>query len=155
MRMMNYFVLLIAAVLPSVSFAQGGQEKIEDPAHWSYEAKKISAEEYELTFKLKLDDGWHIWSLNPGGDGYEIVPSFSFDRGVSEKSKLAEIGYAKTVEMEGVDNKVTYLSGNVLYQQVVSVKGKTKITGEHEYQVCNDKLCLPPKRMKFEIVLAD
>ena len=154
MRLMKNIVLLVAMLVPVVSFAQG-QKKIEDPAHWTYEAKKVNGDEYELTFKLKLDDGWHIWSLNPGGDGYEIVPSFSFDRGVTTKSKLAEVGYAKTVLMEGVDNKVTYLSGNVLYQQVVAVKGKTVVTGEHEYQVCNDNLCLPPKKVKFEVVLGN
>ncbi|MBL7719207.1 MAG: hypothetical protein JNL72_10265 [Flavipsychrobacter sp.] len=145
-------VLLMAWIVPVVSFGQE-QQKIEDPAHWSYEAKKVNGDEYELTFKLKLDEGWHIWSLNPGGDGYEIVPSFTFDKGVTVKSKLAEVGYAKTVEMDGVENKVTYLSGNVLYQQVVAVKGKGKVSGEHEYQVCNDNLCLPPKKVRFEIDL--
>ena len=147
-------ILMMMAMLPAIFATAQKQEPIADPTKWSYEAKKINADEYEVTFKLTLENGWHIWSLNPGGDGYEIVPSFSFDRGVVEKSKVAEVGYAKTVQMEGVDNKVTYLSGNVIYRQVIAVKGKDKITGEHEYQVCNDNLCLPPKKLKFEIDLA-
>ncbi len=147
-------ILVMVAMLPAIFASAQKQEPVGDPTKWTYEATKINADEYEVTFKLKLEDGWHIWSLNPGGDGYEIVPSFSFERGVTEKSKVAEIGYAKTVQMEGVDNKVTYLSGNVLYKQVVSVKGGTKIAGEHEYQICNDNLCLPPKKVKFEIDLA-
>jgi thiol:disulfide interchange protein DsbD len=128
------------------------QPKIEDPAHWSYEAKKITADEYELTFRLKLDEPWHIWSLTPGGDGYEIIPSFTFDKGATAKDKVSEKGHAKTVLMDGMDNKVTYLSGDVEYKQVVKVKGD-KVTGEHEYQVCNDNICLPPKKVKFEIAL--
>jgi DsbC/DsbD-like thiol-disulfide interchange protein len=131
--------------------ANAQQPVIADPTTWSYEAKKINADEYELTFKLKLEEGWHIWSLTPGGDGYEIIPSFKLDKGTA-KSKLTESGHANTVLMEGVDNKVTYLSGEVEYKQVVKAKGD-KITGEHEYQICNDKMCLPPKTKKFEIAL--
>ena len=51
--------------------------------------------------------------------------------------------------MEGIDNPVTYLSGKVDYVQKVKVKRSGKDNGEHEYQVCNDKMCLPPKKKKF------
>lgn len=131
--------------------AQLQQAEIKDPSVWSYEAKKINADEYELTFKLKLEEGWHIWSLKPGGDGYEIVPSFKVDK-ATPKGELVESGHKTTATMEGVDNAVTYLSGNVEYKQVVKVDGD-KVTGEHEYQICNDRMCLPPKTVKFEIAL--
>ena len=144
--------MLFTLLVTSGSYAQ--QQVIEDPTKWSYEAKKISGDEYELVFNLDLKEGWHIWSLKPGGDGYEIVPSFTFDKGVTPKSPLAEQGHAVTVLMEGVDNKVTYLSGKVAYTQKVKVKSCGKVTGEHEYQVCDDKMCLPPKKKKFEIDLA-
>lgn len=131
--------------------AQQQQAAPLDPTSWSYEAKKIKADEYVLTFKLKLEEGWHIWSLQPGGDGYEIVPSFKVDKGIA-KGELTESGHKTTSRMDGVDNAVTYLSGEVEYKQVVQVKGD-KVTGEHEYQICNDMLCLPPKTKKFEIAL--
>lgn len=131
--------------------ANAQQPVIADPTTWSYEAKKLNADEYELTFKLKLEEGWHIWSLTPGGDGYEIVPSFKVNM-ATPKGKVTESGHAETVLMEGMDNKVTYLSGAIEYKQVVKTKGD-KLTGEHEYQVCNDKMCLPPKTLKFEVAL--
>jgi hypothetical protein len=150
MKRIAGIILLVCLSVATRVVAQ--QPKIEDPAHWSYEAKKISAEEYEVNFRLKLDEPWHIWSLAPGGDGYEIAPSFTFDKSATPKGKLTESGHAVTVLMEGVDNKVTYLSGDVEYKQVVKVKGG-KVSGEHEYQVCNDNICLPPKKVKFEIAL--
>ena len=131
--------------------ASAQQAVVADPTTWSYEAKKMNADEYELTFKLKLEEGWHIWSLTPGGDGYEIIPSFKIEKGTT-KGALEENGHKTTAKMEGFDNAVTYLSGNVEYKQVVKAKGD-KITGEHEYQICNDKMCLPPKTKKFEVVL--
>lgn len=134
-----------------MAIATAQQPPVGDPAKWSYEAKKINADEYELTFKLKLEEGWHIWSLTPGGDGYEIVPSFKVDKAIP-KGKVTESGHSETVLMEGMDNKVTYLSGDIEYKQLVKVKGD-KVTGEHEYQVCNDRMCLPPKTLKFEVQL--
>ena len=145
-------VLLFCSLIVTNAMAQ--QKSVGDPAHWSYEAKKISGDEYELTFKLKLDEGWHIWSLTPGGDGYEIVPSFTIDKTAgTAKGNVTESGHAETLLMEGMDNKVTYLSGDIAYKQVVKVKGQDKVTGEHEYQVCNDMMCLPPKKVKFEVRL--
>ena len=43
---------------------------IADPTTWTYEVKKMSANEYQLIFHVSLKEGWHIWSLKPGGDGY-------------------------------------------------------------------------------------
>lgn len=141
----------ILLLLGLATSASAQQPAVADPTAWSYEAKKVNAEEYELTFKLKLEEGWHIWSLKPGGDGYEIIPSFKVDKGTA-KGDLIENGHKTTATMEGFDNAVTYLSGDVEYKQVVKVKGDV-ITGEHEYQICNDRMCLPPKTVKFEIVL--
>lgn len=124
---------------------------IEDPTTWTYEVKKKSATEYQLIFHVELKSGWHIWSLKPGGDGYQIVPSFTFDKNAKVKMKgaIAEKGKPTTTAMEGVDGKVTYMSGKVDYVQNVVVTGGGKITGKHEYQVCNDKLCLAPKEKNF------
>jgi hypothetical protein len=148
---------IVAAILLLESFSARAQIQpqtpVEDPSSWSYQAKKVKDSEYEIVYKLNLKEGWHIWSLTPGGDGYEIVPSFNLDQSIIVKSPLTEKGHAMTVLMEGMENKVTYLSGEVEYKQTVAVKGD-KIKGEHEYQVCNDSMCLPPTKKKFEINLA-
>ena len=124
-----------------------------DPTSWSYEVKKKGVGQYDLVFHLKLEEKWHIWSLKPGGDGYEIPPSFKLDKitGIKTIGPVKETGKAITEKMEGVDGAVTFFSGQVDYVQTISAAGKTKITGSHEYQVCNDKMCLPPKTKKFEV----
>lgn len=126
------------------SFAQ----MIVDPTTWTYEVKKKSASDYQLIFHLNLKTGWHIWSLKPGGDGYEIAPSFDFTNNpkVKLKGAITESGKATTTAMEGIDGKVTYLNGSVDYVQNVTVMGgATKIAVKHTYQVCNERMCLPPK----------
>ena len=143
-RLSITFLLLTAT---AVSYAQ----MIEDPTTWTYELKKKSGNDYQLIFHCNLKSGWHIWSLHPGGDGYEIAPSFTLDKNdkVKLKGEPKETGKATTTAMDGIDGKITYLAGKIDYIQEVIVTGKTKITGKHEYQVCNDRMCLPPKDKDF------
>ena len=69
--------------------------------------------------------------------------------------KVSEHGNKMTTTMDGTDGKVSYFAGEVEYKQVVKVKGSTKITGTHEYQVCNETTCLPPKTKSFSFEIKD
>jgi hypothetical protein len=147
MKASNCLLLSILLFTASSSFGQ----IIEDPAAWKYEVKKKSATDYQLIFHLDLKAGWHIWSLHPGGDGYEIAPSFTFDKNgkVKMKGDIAENGKKTVTKMDGIDGKVTFYSGKIDYIQTVSVAGGGKVAGKLQYQVCNDKMCLPPKDKDF------
>jgi hypothetical protein len=138
----------------SLSFIVGrSYAQIPDPTTWTYEAKKKSTNEYELIFHLELKEGWHIWSMTPGGDGTLIAPSFTFDKNaqVQLKGAVKQAGKLMTKTMEEIEGKVNIYAGKVDYIQDVVVTGKTSIKGSHEYQVCNDKMCLPPKDKNFSI----
>jgi thiol:disulfide interchange protein len=139
-----------------LGFAASAQV-IQDPTSWTYEAKKLKDSTYELIFRLKLEEGWHIWALEPGGDGLQFPPSFSFDKNerVQLKGKIKEQGKSVTGEMEGVDGIVTYFHGQVVYRQQAVVRGNTTIKGSHQYQVCTDMMCLPPKTKSFSIAITD
>jgi thiol:disulfide interchange protein DsbD len=130
-------------------------QMIEDPTSWKYEVKKKGATEYQIIAHVEIKAGWHIWSQQPGGDGYEIATSITLDKNdkVKLKGKVIEKGKAITTTMAGIDGKLTYMSGKVDYIQNVTVTGPTKITGKLQYQSCNDKMCLPPKDkdLTFEI----
>jgi DsbC/DsbD-like thiol-disulfide interchange protein len=132
---------------------KGVDAQIPDPTTWTYEAKKKGGNEYEIIFHLVLKEGWHIWSMTPGGDGTLIMPSFTFDKNnkVQLKGKVKETGKLVTKTMEGIDGKVNMYSGKVDYTQEVIVSGSIKLKGKHEYQVCNDQMCLPPKEKEFSI----
>lgn len=145
LKYFSIFSLMLLWAIPS--FAQ----MIEDPTTWKYEVKKKSTTEYQLIFHLTLKKDWHIWSLHPGGDGYEIAPSFTFDPNpnIKVKGTATEKGKPVTTKMDGIDGKITYFAGKVDYTQDVTVLANTKITGKLEYQVCNNKMCLPPKDKNF------
>lgn len=147
-------LLVLSLSLSPFGFAQ----LIKDPTTWSYEVKKKTGGQYDLVFHLKLAEGWHIWSQKPGGDGFQIPPTFAFDK----NSNVQLVGAAKesgkgkhTGMMDGVDGEVTYYEGAIDYVQTVKVTGKATIAGKHEYQVCNDQMCLPPKKKSFKFEVTD
>jgi thiol:disulfide interchange protein DsbD len=131
------------------------QNMIADPSTWTFETKHVKDNHYQLIFHLKLKEGWHIWSLNPGGDGFQIVPSFKIKKNdaVIKLGSFKEKGNAITELMDGVDGKVTYFKNKVDYIAELEVNNNTTLLGTFKYQVCDDKMCLPPatKKCSFEI----
>lgn len=131
---------------------------VQDPTEWRYEVRKKGDNKYQLVFHVKLTKpDWHIYSLNPGGDGTLIPPSFTFKKGKDYKlvGKVKEAnGKRVTEDIEGVGT-VHYFKNSVDFVQEVTVTGNTKITGSHEYQVCNDQMCLPPTSLPFSFDITD
>ena len=152
MRRFLYIAASLALLIAAPAYVSA---QILKPAKWKFEAKKLKGNEYQLVFHLSLEKGWHIWSLSPGGDGYQIVPSVEFDNNTQVKvaGTLAEKGKVTSGTMAGIKGIVNYLSGNVDYTQTVTVKGSTKLTGRFTYQVCDDKQCLAPADAEFSFDL--
>lgn len=133
-------------------------QMVQDPTTWNYEVRKKNDSTYELVFRLDLKKDWHIWSLNPGGDGLQLPPEFEFEKNPNIKflGKLKEKGADKiTGEMDGVDGAVTYFLNKVEYIQPVLVKANTTIKGKHTYQVCDETQCLAPKTKPFNFKVSD
>ena len=143
-------LLFLFSCMLLLSFSSKAQ-MIKDPTSWTFEAKKKSGNTYQFIFHLNLTTGWHIWSLHPGGDGYEISPSFTFANNTHLKltGSVTEKGKTTTTKMEGIEGKITYLNGKIDYIQEATITGKGKFFGTLNYQVCNDKMCLPPKDKSF------
>ncbi len=148
-----FLLLSVAAEAQLVALAGKGND--HDPTSWAYEVKKSDKNEYELIFKVTLNEGWHIFSQTPG-DSFLIPPTFVFDSnnkvkllgGLTEKGKLIETTF------EGVDGQVRYFEGTVEFTQKISFAGAAlTVTGEHRYQICNDRMCLPPVDKSFEFKL--
>lgn len=148
-RVLYITVALLIATVGNIS------AQILKPAKWKFEAKKVKGNEYQLVFHLNLEKGWHIWSLSPGGDGYQIVPSVEYDNNalVQSTGALAEKGKVTSGTMAGIKGIVNYLSGTVDYTQTVMTTAPTKLTGRFTYQVCDDKQCLAPADAEFSFDL--
>jgi thiol:disulfide interchange protein DsbD len=139
------------------SFAQTQAQMVQDPTTWSYEVKKKSHGKYDLIFHLKLKEHWHIWSIDPGGDGMQLPPVFSIKPSATVKllGNIRENGQKISGTMDGIDGTVYYYQGQIDYIQSIAVTSNVKITGKHEYQVCDDAMCLPPRNKDFTFDITD
>lgn len=152
-------ILFRITILSLLVFLCGGDcsAQLKDPTTWTYQAKRKFGNRFELIFKVKLTGGWHVYALDPGGDESLIPPSFKFDEDKNVKlvGAVKELNKPITEPVEGYDKPVNYFKGEATFVQEVEVPwGMTvKIKGTHEYQVCNDKVCLPPKSKAFSFTV--
>lgn len=148
---MNRLLTTIVALFFTTSFLHA---QVQDPVKWKYVAIKKSDKEYTVNILATLDPSWHIYSMNTPNGG-PVATSFNFKKNplVTIDGKPTEIGKLSTVhdEIFGVD--VKYFSETVTFAQSVKLKSpvKTNVSGTIKYMVCNDKMCLPPKTISFNV----
>ncbi len=120
--------------------------QLKDETKWTFEAKKISGDKYQLIVHCKLPKSWHIYALEPGGDGSMIAPVITFKptKNVKYIGKVTEKGKRISMAMEGVPGKVNYFENSVDYVQEAEIKGGATVNGTYSYQICTDQMCLPP-----------
>jgi hypothetical protein len=127
------------------------------PVSWSFSAKKVDDKTYEVHMTATMQKGWHLYSQNQPEDAIAIPTAFTLTANPLFKpdGKIKEVG-----KMEKFTDKQLGLSANqysdkVDFVQVVKLKGaaKTSVSGSVEFQTCDDKKCLPPKTVNFNIAL--
>jgi hypothetical protein len=153
--MYKLFVTLSFCLITSLVTAQ-----IENPVHWTFSAKKISANTYEVILSATIDKPWHLYSQFTGKGGpiptavvIKANPLLQIPSG-----KATEIGKAEKTLDANFGNPpipVVYFSNEVQFVKKITVKGnvKTNVAGTIEYMVCNDNKCLPPTKQSFDIKL--
>jgi len=149
--MKEFFLFVFAAVFTTVAMGQ-----VRNPVKWNYSAKKINATTYEVHLTATIDGGWHIYSQTTSEGGpvptaisFSKNPLLSIDGAAKEIGKLEQ----RHEELFGVD--VKQFSNKVEFVQTVKLKGKAKtsLNGSVEFMTCNDRECLPPKSVVFNIAL--
>jgi DsbC/DsbD-like thiol-disulfide interchange protein len=150
-RSLLNFIVLILLLAPAGIMAQ-----IKNPVKWNYSAKKLSAGKYELRMTAILEKGWHIYSQNTP-EGGPVPTTFTFTKNplVTLTGPIKEVGKLESHFEKLFDVDVKQYSDKVDFVQTVTVKGtvKTNMAGNVEYILCNDKECLPPKKVDFSIAL--
>jgi hypothetical protein len=145
--------LLTALCLVSLSYFSA-QSQILKPVTWYYAAKKNTPTTATLYIKATIDNGWHLYSQYVK-DGGPVKTTFSFPaaKGYSLVGKTAEpkpiTKYESTFSMD-----VSYFEKSVIFQQKIKLSAKAAtVNGKVEFMVCNDKQCLPPEEVEFNIAV--
>ncbi len=144
-------------LLLSFSFFHSNGQILKDESKWTFEAKKISGNLYELIIHCVLPNNLHIYALKPGEDPALIPPAFKFNptNGVTYKGGVKERGKMINEDIPGV-GMVHMFKKSVDYVQEAEITGGATIKGTYSYQICNDETCLSPTGKKpFKIVVGD
>jgi Disulphide bond corrector protein DsbC len=145
--MKKIFFTFLSAFIIHTSFAQ-----ILNPVKFNYSTVIKGNHQYEIHIKASVEPRWHIYSIyNPDGGAQATALIFSNAKIVG---KAKEKGKIKTVFEKEFKVNQKFFEQNVDFVQTVKVDpGTKKVSGTIEYMVCNDKQCLPPKTVAFDITL--
>ena len=148
--MKKVLLLMTVLLLSAGVFAQ-----IEKPVKWSYAAKRLKNNEAVIFFRATIQDTWHIYSQNVK-DGGPIKTAFTFasSKDYTLVGKTAEPTPVTKYE-DAFKMNVSYFENTVTFQQKIRLKtpNATTVKGQLEYETCNNKKCLPPEDVDFDIPL--
>jgi thiol:disulfide interchange protein DsbD len=152
-RMKHIFLCALALLFTGISFAQSGSAK---QVTWTYSAKKLSGNAYELRMSATINGNYHMYAQQAGVEGpVPTTISFSPNPLVILDGKAREEGKPIRKFESAWDGNVNYFEKKVDFVQVVKLKAKAKtnVAGKIEFMVCNDNQCLPPSQVDFRIAL--
>ena len=141
----------IGLMMTTIAVAQ-----LQNPARWSYTAKKIADKTYEVHITATIDEGWHVYTLDHKADvGVATSVKFSKNPLADPQGTLQAKGKPVSMKDPSTGEMVKFYTNNVDLVQVYKLKTtvSTKITGTLEFMTCNDERCLPPTSKSFAVAL--
>ena len=131
--------------------------QVLSPVQWSFTSKKTGDKTYEIHLTANIQSGWHLYSQTQPADAISIPTEVLFTANplVRLDGKAKETGKMEVYQDKKLGISANQYSDHVDFVQKVKlkVKAKTNISGTVEYQTCDDKKCLPPKKMTFNLAL--
>ena len=133
-----------------------GNAQIADPVTWTFSHEKTGEMEAELVFKATIEMPWHLYSaFLPEGGPIATQPYYNESDVYTLVGEIVEVTKPKVKFDEGFKMDLGTISGRAELRQKVrfSGPGTHTITGEIEFQVCDDVTCLPPKYVEFSFTI--
>lgn len=147
-------IFLSVLLVVSVIFANA---QLASPVLWSFTSKKIADKTYEVYLTATIQNSWHLYSQNQPKDAINQPTEILFNKNplVTIDGKTTEVGKMELYQDKKLKISANQYSNKVVFIQKIKVKSnaKTTISGSVEYQTCDDKKCLPPKKELFKVAL--
>jgi len=129
----------------------------QHPVSWSFTAKKVSDKTYEIYMTATMQSGWHLYSQLQPEDAIAMPTTFTINNNplIKLEGKIKEKGTIEKFSDKKLGLSANQYSSKVDFVQLVKLKGKVKtnFSGNVEFQTCDDKKCLPPKTVNFNVSL--
>jgi len=147
----------IIAIIAAAFTIGSASAQLANPVSWSFDSKKLSDNVYEVQMIATIQSGWHLYSQTQPKDAIAQPTSFKFNNNplLEIDGKIKEDGKLEKYKDEELDISANQYSRQVVFTQKVKLKGKVRsnVGGTVTFQTCDDKKCLPPKTITFNIAL--
>lgn len=125
-----------------------------NPVEWNWSYTALSDNEGEIVIKAAIQPGWHLFALNPGSaDAFPTQINFSPSPDYETVDSLIQ-GTPITKAEPVLDNaQINYFENETAFKQKIKLKSTSTFTlkGNISFQACNDKQCMSPQPVEFEI----
>ncbi len=136
--MRNRFLLLAAALLLGV--AASAQDA---SVRWKVASEQVSEQTWKLVFTGKIEDGKHIYGVNPGiGNPVEVTYASPVTAGPLKEE----------TEPTPFKEDLVFFGEAVFSQEVTADEGTT-VAGAIGWQSCTDDMCGFPEEQEFSVTL--
>ncbi|MEQ1675762.1 MAG: protein-disulfide reductase DsbD domain-containing protein [Chitinophagaceae bacterium] len=147
-KIASFAALMIVAVAANAQLS---------PVTWSFTAIKTSDKTYEIHMTATIQTSWHLYSQTQPDDAIAIPTTFTINANplFTKEGKIKEVGKMEVMKDATLGVSANQYSRTVDFVQKVKLKAnvKTNFSGKVEYQTCDDKKCLPPKTVNFNVAL--
>src|SRR5690606_39531643 len=114
---------------------------------------KIGDGIFEIIATATINDGFHIWDLDAGGDGSLINTSIE----VKDAAKFEMVQPFKSMseptilDLDFIEGAVRWHDNKVIFKAVYKVPKGSNIHVVITYQACNHEMCFPPEDLDFNL----
>lgn len=148
---MRFLVPLLGfLIIPFYIFSQTEA----NPAVWSHEVNKISDTEYELVFKGKIMDGWHVYSQYTA-EGGSLPSEFTFEKAGEDYELIGKTEESETIKeySDIFEVEETFFKKEAIFSQKIKLLNPDvrQVSVNLFYQICKE-VCIP-KDYLFQISL--
>jgi Disulphide bond corrector protein DsbC len=123
-----------------------GQEKIQ----WNFDYVAFPS---SIQISAKIENGWHLYALDLDPSIGPVPTQIVLEKNklVKELQPFEVSTTAKKSYDANFGAEVSYYEQDFHVHKRILVKKPTIVKGELTYMLCDDKRCLPPKTIPFEI----
>ncbi|MBO4730200.1 MAG: thioredoxin family protein [Bacteroidaceae bacterium] len=123
-----------------------------DPAKFTVSHKVVDDKEIVITFKGKIEQGWHVYSTDVGNAG-PTAATFNIDKskGLKPIGKLSAVGQPIRKFDPLFNAELSYFENSCTFVQRLAItEPEYSMEGYLEYGACNDRNCMPPTSVEVE-----
>jgi thiol:disulfide interchange protein DsbD len=131
------------------------QGQVLEPVSWSFRSEKTAENSFDIVMTAAIDDTWHLYAMDIA-EGGPIATSFTFEEptGYNLEGKPVAIDKPEVKFDNSFGMDIGMHSEKAEFRQKITVtKYPASVKGFVTFMSCDDKQCLPPRDVDFEMVI--